>query len=80
MKSKNGIKTAIDHSSQFHQHFMLKFFYSDVLCETFSSYILAFVTKEKLREALSYKKFSSKMLMKLTPGGVIFSSLSGRRV
>jgi len=44
---------------QSHQHFMRKF------CAKKN------VTKEKLRKALSDKKFLSKMLMKLTQGGLI---------
>jgi len=34
------------------------------------------VTKEKLREALSYEKFAHKMFVKLTPGGILPNVIS----
>jgi len=54
--------------SQFHQHFTREFYVRKCFAQLFSSYVFffGFVTKEKLREALLYKKIARKMLMKLT--------------
>jgi len=49
-------------SSQFHQHFYVQIFRTNVVSAAFSSYVLA-LSKN------SYEKFARFTLMKLTPGG-----------
>jgi len=49
--------------SQFHQHFMHKFF----IQKNFGSFFYLHVNREKLPIRHAYKKFGRKMLMKLTP-------------
>ncbi len=51
--------------NQFHQHFTLAFLRQYFCAKKLHNQN---VTREKLRKALLYKKFSSKMLMKLTQG------------
>jgi len=68
-KAKNTIylsfytlKNKVSISSTFYLRLLRQYFYT----KKFQSQN---VTREKLRKALFYQKFSSKMLMKLTPGG-----------
>jgi len=50
----------ISYRCQFHQHFKLAFCTKKLQSQN--------ITREKLREALLYKKFTRKMLIKLTTG------------
>jgi len=58
----------IDTFSQFHQHFMSSSFENIFFPKKLQNQTLI---REKLRKTLLYKKVSSKMLMKFTPGVTI---------
>ncbi len=50
---------------QFHQHFYVQIFCTNVVSAAFSSYVLVLAKN-------SYKKCAPKMLMKLTPGKILW--------
>jgi hypothetical protein len=56
----------IDPWRQFHQHLQAHFLHKRFSPKSFCH--SQNITREKLREALSYEKCALKMLMKLTPG------------
>jgi len=61
--SSGKVRTPSSSLSQFHQHFMSSFWAYILSSKNQSQTVI----REKLRKALSHKKVSSKMLIKLTP-------------